>query len=425
MIKIGTFTSLVNTWLANRRTKQTIRNIERNNEARRNITRYEPSDIEGFIERDAQVGSYIISGGIPPYRSRAAASIVACSLSQNVPVVVLHEGNIDLQNAIATATAFTNNKVIIAKNTSVYDPFYNRTNQEICNLIINSTQSSSGISAIGQQYITGIAEFIKSKNIPPFCEMFVRCPHDALFDKIDDAVVQGYITDQKAVQIRNQLMQGQNERANVQSFFSQLSYQGAGVLSNKGSRNAAVNIRTAVEHNGMLMIDIGSSTNDILLNLLMNEVKEVLAAGRQIMLVLDGININSNDTLLKIIKSLSSRCLTTMLADDVYSMLGADDNLFHSFVGNACKCIVFSHSMGVSCNKWAEVFGYYDVDKVSQNTGTNQNYQWGYGFGSSTSISVATNREFIVKPEELARLSSSEVYILDRNARELAYTTLR
>lgn len=115
MIKIGTFTSLVNTWLANRRTKQTIRNIERNNEARRNITRYEPSDIEGFIERDAQVGSYIISGGISPYRSRSAASIVACSLSQNVPVVVLHEGNIDLQNTIATATAFTNNKVIISK----------------------------------------------------------------------------------------------------------------------------------------------------------------------------------------------------------------------------------------------------------------------------------------------------------------------
>lgn len=422
---MGTFTSLVNSWLANRRTKQTIRNIERNNEARRNITRYEPSDIEGFIERDSQVGSYIISGGASLNRSRAAASIVACSLSQGIPVVVLHEGNVELQNTIVSATAFTSNKVIIAKNTSVYDPFYNRSNQEICNLIINSAQSSSVISAIGQQYIIGIAEFIKSKNIPPFCEMFVRCPHDDLFDKIDAAIVQGHISDQKATQIRNQLMQGQNERANIQTFFSQLAFQGAGILSNKGNRNSAVNIKTAVEHNGMLMIDIGSSTNDILLSLLINEVKEVLAAGKRIMLILDGININSNETLSKLIKSLSSRCLTTMLADDVYSMLGADDNLFHSFVGNASKCIVFSHSMGVSCNKWSEVFGYYDVDKVSQNTGSNQNYQWGYGFGSSNSISVATNREFIVKPEELARLAPSEVYILDRNARELAYTTIR
>lgn len=422
---MGTFTSLINTWLANRRTRQTIRNIERNNEVRRNITRYEPSDIEGFIERDAQVGSYIVSGGLSLYRSRAAASVAACSLSQGIPVVVLHEGNVELQNTIAAATAFTGNKVIIAQNTSVYDPFYNRSNQEICNLIINSTPTSTGIGAVGQQYIIGITEFIKSKNIPPFCEMFVRCPHDDLLDKIDEAVLQGYISDQKASQIRNQLMQGQNERANIQTFFSQLAYQGADVLSNKGSRNSAVNIKTAVEHNGMLMIDIGSSTNEILLNLLVNEVKEVLASGKKIMLILDSININSNEVLSKVIKSLSSRCLTAMLADDVYSMLGADDNLFHSFVGNASKCIVFSHSMGVSCNKWSEVFGYYDVDKISQNTGTNQNYQWGYGFGSQNSISVATNREFIVKPEELSHLSNNEVFILDRNARELAFTKLR
>lgn len=57
--------------------------------------------------------------------------------------------------------------------------------------------------------------------------------------------------------------------------------------------------------------------------------------------------------------------------------------------------------------------------------GNNQNYQWGYGFGSSNSISVNTSREYIVKPEELAKMYPSEVYILDRNVQELAYTTLR
>ena len=65
------------------------------------------------------------------------------------------------------ATAFTNNKVIVTQNTPIYDPFYNRSNQEICNLIISATNNSMSIGAIGQQYIIGIAEFIKSKNIPP------------------------------------------------------------------------------------------------------------------------------------------------------------------------------------------------------------------------------------------------------------------
>ena len=143
---MGEFTSIVNTWIANRRTAQTIRNIERNNEMRRNITKYEPSDIEGFIERDQQVGSYIISGGVVRNRARTAASIVACSLIQNLPVVVLHEGDLELQNQVAMATAFTNNKVIVTQNTPIYDPFYNRSNQEICNLIISATNNSMSIA---------------------------------------------------------------------------------------------------------------------------------------------------------------------------------------------------------------------------------------------------------------------------------------
>ena len=419
------FVSIINTILANKRTKQTIRNIEKNNELRRNITEYEPSDIEGFIERDKYVGSYVISGGNDLYRAKAAASAIACSLEQNIPVVALHEGNKSFEQEVINSTAFTRNKVIITSNTAVYDPFYNRNENEICNLIFNSCTQSLKIDASGRPYILGITEFIKSKNIPPYCEMFLTCPHDILFEKIDDSENKGYLSTTSASQIRNELMQGQSERANIQSFFSQLSYQGAGVLSNKGNRNSAVNIKTAVEHNGLLMMDIGTSTNDILLNLLINEIKEVLATSKKIMLVLDNISINSNELLNKLITSLSSRCLTVLMSTDVYSMLGANENLFNTFTGNACKCIVFSHASGNTCTKWAEIFGYYDVDKISQNITTNQNFQWGYGSGNSNSINVSTEREYIVKPEEIARLNQNEVFILDRNSKELAHTSLR
>lgn len=38
---------------------------------------------------------------------------------------------------------------------------------------------------------------------------------------------------------------------------------------------------------------------------------------------------------------------------------------------------------------------------------------------------MTSNREFIVKPEEIARMKQDEVYILDKNVQELAHTTLR
>ncbi len=421
---MGTMYSLINSWIADARTKQTIRNIDLNNKLRRNITEYQPSDIEGFIERDAHVGSYIISGGISQNRSRAVAAAVACALDQNIPVVVLHEGNLDLENQIRAATAFTNNKVIIPKNTEIYDPFYNRTDQQISDIIISSAPKASAIGVAGQYYIFGMSEFIKCYESKPYCGGFLACNPEELHDKIDEAARRGSITCQKADQIRDLLNKGQSERAKIQSFFSQLKDKGQGLISTNCSRNTSVNIRTAATHKGMLMIDIGSSTNEILLNLIMNEVKDVLTSGR-LMLVLDGINVKSNELLLNVLTSLSANCLTVLTAVDVYSMLGADDNLFHAFVGNACKTIVYSHSPRVSCTKFSEVFGYYDVDKVSKNSGNSENYQWGYGYSSSSGITVTRDREFVVKPEEISCMAENEVYILDRNAKELAHTTLK
>ena len=400
--------------------KKIIKNIERNNELQKNIIRYNPIKIENLIEKSNPIDSHIISGGTSDNRSKLGASITACSLSQGIPTIILHEGNLTLQNYVKNATNSFRDKVIITGSTPIYDPFYNRSDKEICNLIVNSSSSNTLINATGQQYILGIIDFIRSKNISPYYEMLVSCPHNQLIDKIDDAEKKGYLSNQRAMMIKSQLIQGQNERANVQAFFSQLSSsQGAGILSNRGDKNSAVNIRTAVSHDGLIMIDIGSSTNEILLNLIVNEIKEVLTFGKKIMLILDGININSNDLLSKVIKSLSSKCLTTFLSENIYSTLGANDKLFHTFVGNASKCIVFSHMDSIACNKWSEIFGYYDAEKISQTIGGNQY------FGLQDSFTTSFNREFILKPEEISRMSTNEIYILDKSTKgKLIYTTL-
>ena len=419
---------LFNNFFANRRTRKTIQNIERNNELRKNIIYYQPSEIEAFIERDLQtglpLGSYIVSGGLNKYRARVAASVASCSIDQGIPVVVLHEGNIELSNKIWNETNFTNYRLNVSRGSGLYDPFYNRSAGEICQLVVNSVGANLVINAVGQLYLMGIIDFVQSKMMPPYFDMIDRCPYDQLLDKIDDSQQKGFIDDQRATAIRGKILQGQSERAGIQSFFSLLSNQGNGILSNMNTRDCAKNIRAAANHNGLIMIDIGSSTNEFLLNIICNEIREIIATGKRMMLILDGISICSNNLLSGIVKSLTAVCPTTLISNDVYSMLGSDDNAFNSLVGNACKCIVFSHPTGVSSTKWSEVFGYCDIDKVSQNMGQNQNYNAGYSYGSQYSISVTTAKEYIVKPEEIARLKPEEVYIFDKNAQELAFTTI-
>lgn len=422
---MANITSILSDWFINKQLNRKASDIIINNEIRKNITRYGLSDIEGFIQRDPSDGSYIITGGQPQFRNKAVTAIVSSCNYQNIPVIILHEGNTDFQNQIEQSPAFATNKTVVNHNKAIYDPLYNKTSQEIYNLIINSAPSGYSIAAVGQQYISGVYEFIKSKSIPPFSDMFLNCPHDTLFDKIDDSLSQGYLTNQDAVKIRNLLIQGQSERYNIQTFFSDLARQGNGVLANQKNRAAASNIKKVAEHNGLIMLDIITSTNNILLNIIINEIKEVLATGKKIMVILDGISLSTNDKLNNLMKSLSARCLTTLVSDNVYAMFGSDENLFLAFVGKSSKCIVFSHALGISCTKWADVFGYYDTDKISQTLSYNKDQQRGYRRGTSKSISVSTSREHIVKPEEIARMNPNEVYILDRNAQELAHTTIK
>ena len=73
-----------------------------------------------------------------------------------------------MQNYVKNATNSFRDKVIITGSTPIYDPFYNRSDKEICNLIVNSSSSNALINATGQQYILGIIDFIRSKNISPY-----------------------------------------------------------------------------------------------------------------------------------------------------------------------------------------------------------------------------------------------------------------
>lgn len=422
---MGEFTSLLNTLIAENMKKKAIKNIYRSNEAKKNLVRYRPGDIEGFFERDLETGRYIISGGVPAMRSRAMISVAMCALSRNIPVVILHEGDEDLERGLQGSVQYTGNTFILNRRSQSYDPFFNRTNAEINNLILNSLTSDHAIGNSGGQYLEGITEFIRSKNIPPYCYMFLSCPYDVLFDKIDEALQNSRMTGLKAQQIRSLLMQGQNERANIQFLFSQLAYQGAGVFSTKGTYYKAVDIKEAVKRNGLFMMDIGSSTNEALLNILINEIREIIANGYKIVLLIDGININANELLMKTIFAQSARCLTTLASSDVYSMLGANESLFSSLAAGADKCVVMQHTAGISCTKWAEFFGSYESNKVSESIGNSGNYQWGYGSGRSSSFSINQDREYRVRPEEIARLNIFESYIADKKLNELAYCPLK
>jgi len=415
---IGVFGAIIN----NYQTKKAIETIHKMNAANQGITHYLPSQIEAFFDDSEQMANMAFSGGENEYRTRAISRAVECATRQNYSVIILHGSNRLLEQRMRHLSG--NNLIAINPNNPIYDPFIGLTNSEISRMILASTNKGFEIQGQGKYYIDGISDFIRVKKIQPYCNMYITCPHLTLIDKVNDAETKGVIPSNTARNIISQIMQGEIERGNVENFFTGFANQSQNILVTKKDLNRATNIKQASTRNQIIMIDVLSNTNCLLINMLINEVENLLSQGKKVFLVVDNIQLTSSDALQNLNKRSGINCNLVMSSDDVFSSFGGDDNLFFSFIGKASKLIVFKHASAYSCQKWSDVIGSYDKHEINSAFAQNTNYIGRFGMGSTQTASVNVKRENIVKPEEINRMRMDEVYIMSKSSGELAHTTI-
>ncbi len=408
-----------------RNRKRILQNIEIENENNKHIVRYKPSPIEAFFSPSDPLGNVMISGGIPLLRNRAIIGSLQSAVNNGIGIVILHAGNISLE---AMVQQHYPGSVVFNRATAIYEPLMGLSNAEICRMIQEATTTQSDIPSAGQYYLEGMTEFIRSKNISPYCEMYITCPHLELFDKVDEAEMKGYITSALAQKIKTYLMQGQMHRSDVERYFNTLRHQAQGLLVNKLNLSYAKNLQMTIRNGDISILDIGSTSNDLLLNLVFEDLSSSINSGRRALVVIDGINLSANDRVERFIKTSGGGVYTVISSDDVYSALNADDNLFNSCVGKSIKSIVYQHASGVSCAKWADVFGFYDKKEISNTYSNGQNYQTMFsiipGQAEGENLIVNIKRTHRILPEEINHIKKDEVYIYDSVNNELAYTTV-
>lgn len=406
-----------------RNRKKLLRNVSIQNEKNRGIKKYRPSAIEAFFSASEPLGNVLISGGTHELRNRAVVGFLDCALNQGVGIVVLHVGNRMLENVIQQRYQ---NSVVFNYQNAIYEPLIGLSNAEIVRLIQNSATKSCEIRSGGQYYIEGMTEFIRSKNIPPYCEMYITCPHLELFDKVDDAENKGYISSSLAQMIKTTLVQGQAQRSDVENYFNLLRYQAHGLLANKFNLSRATNLRSIIKRSGIAVLDVGSNTNDLLINLSICDLMGAINNGRNIVIVIDGLTISSSEKLEQFIKNSGSTIYTVFSSEDAYAALNAEDNLFASVVGKSLKTIIYKHTSGLTCGKWAEAIGYYEKKEITNTYTSGSNYQSMFtiipGQLNTNTMNINLKREYIVRPEEISHMSKNEVFIIDSINDELAHT---
>ena len=115
-------------------------------------------------------------------------------------------------------------------------------------------------------------------------------------------------------------------------------------------------------------------------------------------------------------------------AGDVYSMMKADENIFASIVGKAGKAVIYQHGSGITCTKWADIFGYCEKKEINRQISSGSHRESMFtilpGQIDNDTIGISLKREYRVLPEEINGMMADEAYILDAVSNELAYTKI-
>ena len=420
---VNGLTDLFMVGINNRINRKMLKKIAEANEINQGIVRYRPSQIEAFIDDISPTENMLFSGGANSIRIRAMLRAIECAWLQGYMVLVIHCGNSELEQGLSSYFG-ANNVCLVNRNNPSYDPFAGASNAEIARLVISSAAKSYKINSAGRYYLYGVSDYIRSNQKNPMCYMFINCPHFTLIDRVNDAESQGRISPNNARMIVSQIMQGEVERGGIESFFHELSLQGSSVLAKKSNAAHAVNLMITTSRQQVFSVDIQSTSNSLLISLLINETEAIISQGRKMLVLVDNIRIGASDVLANYIKHAGSTNSAIVSSDDAFSEFGGSDNDFFAFAGKCSKMIISKHSSAYSCQKISDAIGSYDKQEISGSYSRNVNYfgRWGMGTGQTENVSI--KRENIVKPEEIQRLNNDEVYILDKHSGELSYTTV-
>jgi hypothetical protein len=403
--------------IANKQKNNALKAIEHENEKSRGVISYGKTTVEKLFTSDEQIQNTVVTGGVNSYRSRAVIAAAGNAYNKGCPVIVIHESNRMLERMVVDLFQQTGKLEVVNKDNPFFDPFYGLSTQDISNLIVNSTTRNFPVNHAGRYYIEGVAESIRANNFDPLCNHFIECPHSRLYDLIDSLVRNSSVTESTGQKIKSLIMQGQSEIGNIDAFFQALNSEISTILIN-GSQNRQyshlpVNIITTGNEGGIIILDIMSNLNTITINMLVNQIGNLVRSGRDPFVVIDSLSACGSELLTDLLKTKSVNCRYIISTDDIYAMVGADDNIFNTIVGNCGKLIVSSHSCGKACDRLADTLGYYDKQVKSQTYG-----------GDSSNLIINVQKEHKVKPAEINYMSNNEVFVYDNSLNALCYAEI-
>ena len=395
-----------------------IRNkrIKKFNEQARGVEKYQSIPVDALFPPQAYKDSVIISGGGQNERLHICEELLRNAYNANHPIIILHTANGAMENIVARNGFGT----VVSSRNKVFDAFTAFEFNEIFQTVTDTCKSKYDIKPAGRYVLQVVYDLLINRGKIPYFSGFANCPYFKLSDHITTRLNNGAITQDTADRLNSLLLTGQTECPKIDTFFndmkSQIDYMSA---PDPASINA-VSVLSAIKNNQILCIDIRSSANIMLVELIVNSLTIAMNQSFDFSLMIDDITFVNNEMLKNTVCQRSTHH-NIIVSKDLYALTGGKEDIFSTIVGEAEKTVLFTHSSSISCEKWSKYVGEYEKIDVSYN----RNSGWSkWGFNTNQGQGETLRREAKVKPEQINRLSQNEAFIYDHTTGSLIHTII-
>lgn len=391
--------------------------IERNNSIKRGVIEEKKAQVDTIYINGCMHNS-IVSGGDKSLRSVLLQNAIENYYSQGMPIIIIHQSDKQIENYLSSNIS---NSVVINSVNNIFDPFVNRSVDEIIKIIMDS-KKEYGFTEKTRAALKGILKFANLNGSPIQLPFLNNCPYSSLFERVDTLEANNTISTAVADDIKYNLSRGQEDFDKLEAYFFDLSNESDVITSRK--KGFGYDVIKAVVNGSILSIDIGSNANHLLLSVIVSQINILLKSRRYFTLVLDDITIENNPTLIQLLSSIYDNCHIAILSSDLFASVNGNDKLMYTLLGNSSENIVMQHGSNVSAETWSKAIGYYEKIETS----TNSSYGKSRGglslfptYNSNEGTNYSVKQEAIVKPEQILRMQLNEMYVYDKENNSLSH----
>lgn len=388
--------------------------VAKNNSKRRGVVYYRRGTVAGFTDDNQCQMHTLVSGGSAGIRSEVLANLCITASNHNIPTLILHQGDHELEQLLADVYINRPDYLNIGPGNHKLDPFSYTDPAAIHKLILDSAPDKFNITADGSEYINSLVSFLVYRGRNVTLQKLVRCPFASMPQILSSQSLLQIIPYNKLQSLQSSIAAGQKESSHIKSYLEEL-YDECRLLLPPSKTVPSVNLADALLKPGIVSLDVVSDCNNLLLRLLCSQIKMLNKSSIPLLLIVDNLSLSAANGLQELCTMRSDRYYNAISGDDLYAMCRSSKELFNQLLGVSSKWFIFRHNSGSSVVPWSNAFSTYQKVDTTSSYGRNKEsssgvmfphtFHLGSGGGINHGYSYNNKDEAVLQVEEVQNLS--------------------